>query len=237
VATSPAIDRQSGFATPAATAISLALAIVVAAVMQLAVTNLKAARSEFRRTQAEYALDGASLEAGATLLASTNQERVRWSAGSDVGPVEIVAEPEARKLRLKSAAEGEGAATALAAQHPAAAATNLAAVGEGGDAETRIATADPSPTWRRCARSLISRYGELDAPQALATAAPKGGPETWRIGQLWRIRVTDNLGWTDDRIVRFTGSRAHPFAIAARDFGHLGRMGEACDAIVGAVHR
>ena len=224
---------DQGFATPAAVAISLALAVVVTAVMALSTTALKAARADLSRTQAQYVLAGARMRAAAVLMQSSNQDRVRWDLEGEGGAVEVVAEPEARKLSLLAAAKAETkSAEALSAADPQHVQRRLAVLAASDlQVEGEIALADNSAIWRQCARSLISPYGYLTAPQRLAVGPPKPGPINWRLGQLWRLRVTDSAGWTEDTVVRFTGAPSHPIAVAARRFARRGRLGEVCDAI------
>lgn len=226
-------DYEAGFATPAAAAISLALAVTVAAVMSLAVSALHASRQDLERTQAEYGLAGARLEAVQTLLQSSNLGRTRWTLASDHGPVEAVAEPEGPKFSVKAAAHN---ASALGALLSATSSSNAGAVlqnlaGDPNVDADGIAEADRSPIWRLCARSFVSPYGMGQALPADAPAPPKPGPINWRLGQLWRLRLTDAHGWSDDSVVRFTGAASHPIALAARWFTHSGPMGDRCDFI------
>ncbi len=226
-------DVDAGFATPAAAAICLAMAVTVAAVMSLAVTALRSARQDLERTQAEYGLAGARLVAVQTLLQSSNVGRVRWTLASDQGPVEVLAEPEAAKLSVKSAADNATALGALlSARSPERLAPTLkdlaASASLNGDA---IAGADASPTWRLCAASFVSPYGVAQAVASDRPAPPRPGPVNWRLGQLWRLRLTDAHGWSDDSVVRFTGASGHPIAVAARRFTHSGPLGERCDFI------
>ncbi|HEX7760104.1 MAG TPA: hypothetical protein VF459_11410 [Caulobacteraceae bacterium] len=226
-------DTDAGFATPAAAAICLAMAVTVTAVMSLALTALRAARQDLERTQAEYGLAGARLAAVQTLLQSANVGRVRWTLAGDQGPVEVLAEPEAAKLSLKAAADNAPALGALlSARSPERLASALAGVApDAGVIGDAIAGADASPTWRLCAASFVSPYGLAPALTSDRPAPPRPGPVNWRLGQLWRLRLTDAHGWTDDSVVRFTGAGGHPIAVAARRFTHSGPLGERCDFI------
>ena len=226
-------EKDAGFATPAAAVICLAMAVTVTAVMSLAITALRSARQDLERTQAEFGLAGARLAAVQTLLQSSNVERVRWTLPSDQGPVEVLAEPEAAKLSLKAASDSAASLVALlSVRSPERLASALAGFAAGatldGDA---IAGADPSPTWRLCAASFISPYGVAQALASDRPAPPRPGPVNWRLGQLWRLRLTDAHGWSDDSVVRFTGASGHPIAVAARRFTHSGPLGERCDFI------
>ncbi|HEX7761133.1 MAG TPA: hypothetical protein VF459_16625 [Caulobacteraceae bacterium] len=226
-------DGEAGFATPAAAAISLALALTVAGVMTLAVSALHASRQDLERTQAEYGLAGARLQAAQTLLQSSNLGRTRWTLASDDGPVEAVAEPESSKLSIKAAADDAsslGQLLSATSQGGAGSALRNLAGEPGGDVD-EIAEADPSLIWRLCARSFVSPYGVGQVLPSEAPGPPKPGPINWRLGQLWRLRLTDAHGWSDDSVVRFTGSASHPIAVAARRFTHSGLLGKRCDFV------
>lgn len=229
----PPDDSQAGFATPAAAAICLALATTIAAVMTMAATAQRAAARDLRRTQSEFFLAGARLMVAQTLIGSSNVGRVRWTLSAPGEDLEVVAEPEAAKLSLGQAASRAGPLGAmLSAITPGSLSSTLQGlvarpVVSAGD----IANADASPAWRLCARSLISRDGQATDLPSEPPAQPMPGPTNWRAGQLWRFRITDPEGWTDDSVVRLTGDSGHPIAVVSRRFTHSGPMGDRCGFI------
>jgi hypothetical protein len=223
------VDGEGGFATPAAAAISLAIALIVSAVVTLAVTTLHHERARLAALRQQSALEGAAAEAELTLMGSPSQGPVRWSLPVD-GGVEVVAEPEAAKLGLSETA-------ALADENfrpwqvavPTALRARLAALAADTDQTANlIPGADPSAIWRLCARSAISPYGAAKTLPATQFSAPILGVGAGRVGQLWRIRLATADGWVEDRIVRFTGSSQRPVSVASDWFGRGPQMGDAC---------
>ncbi|MGH1558151.1 type II secretion system protein [Caulobacter segnis] len=80
------------------------------------------------------------------------------------------------------------------------------------------ADADAARGWRTCAGALVSFYGAADFIPTLAYVEPDAGKDDskWRAGEAWRIAITDEDGWRDERIVRFTGNGLNPAAIISR---------------------
>ncbi|HWW26850.1 MAG TPA: hypothetical protein VNZ85_13235, partial [Caulobacter sp.] len=111
---------DAGYATAAALTVSLAIAILAAALVARGVATLKLARADYRRSQAEYALSGAHVLAVARLLNSSGSGRLAWSIGElDPQGVSLLAEPEAPKLALAAAAGlDEKTLAALGARDP-----------------------------------------------------------------------------------------------------------------------
>ncbi|MDR3509248.1 MAG: hypothetical protein P4L64_15245 [Caulobacteraceae bacterium] len=236
MACSPDIDERAdaGFATPAAAVVSLGLAVVASALTGAAVTQLRAARSDAARTQAEYLLDGLQAQAGLAALSSPKATRLAWTIAASSGAAEILAESESAKLGLAEAPDFDG--------------TMLAKLGvtDAGDVRRRVSAltpqqavgpaleaADAAPQWRACARSLISAYGMAKTQPKLTPSPPTTGAVVWRIGEVWRIRVTAS-GWADDRIVRFTGDLLHPAAVVDRRFYRRAEGRDRCEALFAA---
>jgi hypothetical protein len=234
----PNLERDEGFATPAAAAISLAIATVAAAVTVASVQALRFERSELARSKAQYALAGGQTEAALVLMGSRSQGPTRFRVAAGGQSAEVIAEPEAEKLGLVTAAAlGDAELARLGAMAPSHARADLAALADAkGQAANRIVDADASQAWRLCARSFISPYGAASRPPSAIWTWPQPNGAVSRTGQLWRIRVAHD-GWVDDRVVRFTGSRDHPLAVAADAFGRGREMGDACDSAFQAAPR
>jgi hypothetical protein len=222
--------NESGFATPAAAAISLAIALMATAVTSAAVSELRLAHADLSRTEADYALAGIQTNVVLTLISTSSNGRLRWS---QPGAAEILAEPEVLKLDPAHAAHVDEATLAkLGIADPDQLEARLAKLG---DADTpSVAGADVSPVWRACARSIVSPFGAASKLQLAKASSPTGSSLQWRIGEVWRIRVVLANGWVDDRIVRFTGDLNHPAAVVERQLarGHL--EGDRCDALFAA---
>jgi hypothetical protein len=234
VALSPPESSQAGFATPAALIFSLALALVGSALTLQSVHQLLLCKAQLERSRQEYALDGAHLQAVATIVRSAGSGPYAWTLSTDFGWMQILAEPEVDKLS-PAAASRLGAAS-LTGFGVAAPQTLLAGIASADVAAGRTAVADldPAPLWSACGPSLVSPLGRQDQfifaprqpPQAGATPA-------WRIGEAWRISITTAAGWRDDRIVRFTGDAQRPAAVVMR---RLTRGGEQrCDDLLASV--
>ncbi len=234
-------NGDEGFATPAAVTVSMALALVATAVTGSAIAELKLARSDYERGQVESRLDGAQAAAVLTVISGGPSTRMRWTVPSGDEVIDILAEPEAPKLRLASAADLDGATLAeLAVTDAGELKARLKQLAASLAADQDLVSADASPIWRACARSLIAVHGNSAKPPVLKARAPIQGQLTWRIGEVWRVRVTGGAQgagarptdrWTDDRIVRFTGDAEHPAAIVDRRFSRAAKGADPCDAI------
>ena len=100
--------------------------------------------------------------------------------------------------------------------------------------EEDLAAASPAPTWRDCAGSVLSSYGQAEkasVPAASPPSFPSDQTEGSRSGEIWRIRVSDNKGWADDRIVRLNGQPDHPAIILDRRFYRRAKGGDPCDHV------
>lgn len=214
-------DRlDAGFATLAASAISLALALIMALLMQGAVRQAISARSDLARTAAEYELAGRQALAVEDLMRSDQQARLRW----EVDGARILAEPERAKLSAIGAPSSVFSSFGVA--DPASLARRI-----GSDRGRRppLSQMDPSPLWRDCAASMLSRHGQGRA-LALKPAVPlRRGGANLRVSQVWRITVSA-AGWTDERIVRFTGEPDRPADTLERAFGRMGEESAGCEA-------
>ena len=221
--------------------VSLGLALVATAVTGSAVAELRLARSDYRRGQAESRLDGAQAAAVLAVIGAGPSARMRWTIASGAGEVEVLAEPEAPKLGLQAAGDLDDATLAkLKVSDRGALKARLRQLTASQTADQDLAAADASATWRACARSLVAVHGTAIKPPVLKARSPVPGPLTWHIGEVWRMRVTGggpSAGgtradrWTDDRIVRFTGDAEHPAAVVARRFARAAKGGDPCDAI------
>ena len=223
-------SADAGFATPAAAAISLAIALIASAVMTLCVTTLRHERDRLAQLRVHAQLDGGVASAELTLMGSTATGPMRWSLPGANGALEVVAEPEASKLGLTEAASlDDSAFEAWQVTSAGALKAELTALASRTDQTADlIAPADPSPTWRRCARSAISPYGTAKSPPNIAYGLPTPGTGAARVSQLWRIRLASSDGWVEDRIVRFTGSLQRPVSVASDWFGRGSQLGGAC---------
>jgi hypothetical protein len=231
VACSSPSSTEDGFATPAAALASLALSILVIASVGAGVSALSQARAKLERTEAEWALAGAQQRAQLTVMAATGEAVVRSSLPTDTGTVSLLAEPEAPKLGLAAAADlDDEALRRLGASDVEAVRRGLTQLRLHGGGWLAIRELDPSSAWRRCALSFVSPFGT-----ALATTAEASPLEAQalttpsRVGQVWRVRVSDAAGWSDDRLVRFTGDRRHPTATIERALTHEASQGGSCD--------
>lgn len=230
-------EPEAGYAAPAAMVISLALALTVTAATGASTAELRLARADLRRTQAEYMLAGAHTTATVAMLSSSQSGRLRWRLPGSGEAVEVLAEPEAAKLGLDRASVLEDTALRrLGVGDPdGVRAKLLLASGAKAHARGLIRRAETAPVWRECALSAISPYGAagvlgMSAAEDLSTRS--AGP-TWRAGEVWRVRVSAR-GWTDDRIIRFTGDPRHPAAVVEREFGRASSGGEPCRALIEA---
>jgi hypothetical protein len=226
---------DGGYASAAALAVCLAVAILAAALVMRGVSMLKLARADFRRTQAEYALSGAQVLAVTRLLNGSGPGRLAWSVGAlDAGDITMLAEAEAPKLRLAAVADLDDKALAqLGPEDPAQARLGLAGLDEKAATPAEVVAADSGPTWRACAASAISPWGLAKALSLGPTRAPDQEPGGARAGQVWRIRATTADGWTDERIVRLIGRAQRPDAVIWRRFGRGERGSVTCGKTIG----
>lgn len=221
MACSRAEPRQDeGYATAAALMVSLAVAILAAALVMRGVAALKLARADFRRSQAEYALSGAQALALAQVLNTAGAGRLAWSMGGlDEASIQVLAEAEAPKLRLEAAGGlDETILARLGAAEPDQARRRLAVLDGQAATPDQIEDADYSPAWRACAASAISPWGAARTLALHPTQAPVRETGGARAGQVWRLRASTHDGWTDERIVRLIGRAKSPGGMIWRRF-------------------
>lgn len=229
----PPPNSRAGYATPAALVLSLAMALIASALVGRSVMQLRLARADFTRTQAEYLLDGAHLAAAAAIVRSNTPGPYAWAFTSDVGWVDAVAELEDEKLSLDAASNlTDGALKQFGVKDVAALKARLAAAASATGAVDVVAL-DEAPLWKRCAGSMMSRFGRQTVFTYLARTEPGPGPKPalWRIGEEWRISLTTTTGWRDDRIVRFTGDARHPTATVIRRVSRGKGDGGQCETL------
>jgi hypothetical protein len=229
-----AAGADGGYATAAALTISLAVAILAAALVMRGVAMLKLARADFRRSQAEYALSGAQTLAVARLMNSSGPGRLAWSVGGlDPQGVSLLAEAEATKLQLAAAADlDDKTLTKLGAVDPAVARLKLTGLEAASATPDQIQAADDGRVWRACATSAISPWGMAQGVSLGAVREPNQEPGGARAGQVWRVSATTQDGWTDERIVRLIGRAESPSAVIWRRFGRGVGKGETCNKII-----
>lgn len=211
-------SSQDGYATPAAAGIAMAIAVVTIAYVSRSTIELRLARADFAKTQAEYLLAGAHNVALLAIATSNKPPPYRWTIPSLGKAFGVIAEPERPKLSVAAAAQLDDAFFDQFGIHdPEAVRAKLADLPL---VEGLAWAADASPTksWRACAGAVISSYGAADLPQTLDYVEPESGKDDskWRAGEVWRIAVTDEDGWRDERIVRFTGNGLNPAATISR---------------------
>jgi predicted nucleic acid-binding protein len=232
----PKASPDSGFATPAATMVSLAIALIATAVTATTVSQLQLSRRDFSRARTEYALIGGQEIAALTALQNADNSRLRWPISSPTGPLQALAEPEASKLSPDAAASlADTDLAKLGITDPKTFRDHLRALAKANRVTAQsLEDADTSALWRRCSRSVISPYGAAAKIQQIETKAPTAGELYSRAGETWRIRLTSPDGWADDRIVRFTGDELHPTAIIERRLFRRTAREDPCDAMIAA---
>ncbi len=219
MASSPALDSAAGYASVAAVAVSLSLAVIVVALMSRSVVAMKSARADFARTQAEYQLAG-------------DQQRTALAMVAGKGVSTGLAEREAGKISLATAATLDAATLSrFGVQDPDRLAAWLLEASIKPTSPADLVAADKAALWRVCAPAAISAFG-----QAKVLAPPSGGGSGFsapssRLGEVWRLAARTADGWTDERIVRFTGEPQRPAAVIWRRFYRSARGGESCAAI------
>ena len=218
------IRDDAGYAAPAAFIVAMGLALVGAAVVDRSVGLLRLSRNDLNLMQTEYVLSGAQLTAAATIVRTQQPPPYHWAIATEVGAADSYAEPEQTKLSLTAASRlddgfferfGVASPDALRARLGAAAASGLF---------TDVGALDGAQLWKLCAPQVISYFGLADTlgytPPVEPVLGPGPEPQSWRIGEVWRISLATPAGWRDQRYMRFTGDASHPAAVVAR---HLSR--------------
>ena len=212
----PSRNREGGFATPAAVVISLALATIAVAYQLSAVAALHASQADYVRAGAELRLDGAQAIAASELSSGQQARDGRWSLELNGVSIQVRAEPEAAKLSyVAAAALNPDVLAQLGASHPGRVQRGLSQLaGDGQASPEQLSGLDGSPAWRACAARVISAYGQAVAFSASAESDSLQA----RLGQVWRVRVSDGWGWTDTRTARFVGDGSTPVRTIFRRF-------------------
>lgn len=237
VACCPPNTDEAGYATPAAMVFALTLAIVGASMVVRSVELLQLSRNDYQKVQIDYGLGGAQLSAAASVVRSTQDPPYRWTLGSDVGWLDVRAEPEQPKLTLDAASSlPDAALTPFGVTDAAGLRARLAAQSDN-TGMVDISRLDRAPLWRLCSALLISSHGGQVRFKHLVGQEPTIGSKlaSWRVGEVWRITATTATGWRDERIVRFTGDAHHPAAVVVRRLTRGEIEGARCDTILAAV--
>jgi len=226
---------DDGYATASALVLCLAIALLCTAMTARSLEFLKLARTDLERSRRQAALDGAQFQAAVEMVRSGVAGPYHWGFSTDAGLVDVIAEPESNKLKLEAAsALSEGILSALGVADPAAfrLRANAAAA-----TATPMADLDPSPQWRACGPSVVSPLGQQDTYRFVVREkpGPSPNPASWHIGETWRVRVATPDGWSDDRIVRFTGDARRPAAVVMRVLKKDGGKGGSCDEVLGRL--
>jgi hypothetical protein len=224
---------DGGYATPAAAVICAAISLVVTALMVRGLSDLHLAQAELARTKVEYALGSAQNAAMLAIATSSQPPPYQWTIASLGAAIDVIAEPERPKMSPQAGAKLDDAPLAiLGAGDPAVLRAKLAGMTLG---PTLLWIADQadSPTWRTCAPSLISEFGQADVIAPPQYGEPVSGRQAgfWRAGEVWRVVVTDPQGWRDERIIRFTGNGLSPAAVLGRRLSRGWKGIETCQKL------
>jgi hypothetical protein len=224
-------SSEDGFATPAAAGLSLAIAILATAVMTQSVTELRRSRANHDRSQISYALDGAAASAEIAILESKPAERLAWRLSNALGDFDVLAEAEGPKLALTSASALDPDISArMGITDPSQLQASLAALASGPRSGFNIASASKAALWRACGRSFVSPWGQASAPHLAPASPPENGSAAGRLGEVWRLLISAK-GYTDERIVRFTGDPERPASIVERRLYRTAGKGDTCDTL------
>jgi hypothetical protein len=216
---------------------SLGLALIAAALVGRSVGQLRLARTELERTQTEYVLAGAQLQAVADIVRSTKTPPYHWAIATDQGFVDAMAEPERNKLSLAAASHLDDATLR---RFDVAEPDKLRASLAEAAAEDPIEDAgalDLGAAWKRCASGMVSGFGTQSTFTYVVPGEPGLGDKlaSWRVGETWRIRLTTSTGWRDERIVRFTGDAKRPAATVFRRLSRDHGQGAQCEDVLRAA--
>jgi hypothetical protein len=213
------------------------MAMIGSAMTVRSVQYLTLTRADIARARHEAALDGGHFEAAAEIIRSGVAGPYHWTLNTDLGLMDVVAEPETDKLSLQAASTLSDADLAgLGIQDPSAFRARTTAEAKAG-AAVAIGSLDPAPLWRACGASVISPLGQQQSFvfQARQKPGPSPNPASWHIGEAWRVYVATSDGWSDDRIVRFTGDAQQPAAVVTRNLRKDGDSGGSCDDLLGKL--
>jgi hypothetical protein len=221
---------DDGYATPAAAVISVAISLVVGALVARGLADLHLAQAELARTQVEYELGAAQNAAMLAIATSSQPPPYRWTLPSLGSAIGVVAEPERPKMSPQAFASLDDAALApLDGGDPNALRARMSGLALG-PSLAWIADQATSRTWRDCAPALVSVYGQASTLTPPNYGLPVSGRQAgfWRAGEVWRVEVTNPEGWRDERIVRFTGNGLKPVAILGRRLSRGWKGAQTC---------
>lgn len=224
-------DNREGYATVSALVLSMAIALVVAGSMAVAGAELRAARRDLERVQRDAWFDSVHLRAAYQVATTAGPGRIGWRDSWDGSDYDVLAEPEASKATARGASTNwDDAVFRALGVSPDRVRPLLASSSSRQRAD--LLEIDPAPTWRFCILSLISPIGSGSA----VDLEPPRGPETaeidWRTGQVWRVRIRAADGWTDDRLVRWSGDGRAPAYVIDRQLYRLRESSVPCESIV-----
>lgn len=227
---------DEGYATPAAAVISLAIALVVTAVMARSLSELNLAKQALARTQADYALNAAVNGALIAIFTSDQPPPYHWTEASLGEAYDVVAEPERAKLAPQALAALDDASFAALGVSDAEAARQRLNAMTLGPHLTWVADQANASLWRQCAASYASVYGAATALQPLVYNAPHAGAQSpsFRAGEVWRIRATSSDGWRDERFVQLTGDGLNPAAVIDRRLTRISEGQPQCENLLSA---
>jgi hypothetical protein len=215
----------------------LGLSLVATATISRSVSLLVLSKADLERTRGDYALQGAQLQAAATVVRAGIAGPFHWTSSTDLGFVDVRAEREADKMSLTAAAGLPDQALAQFGVVDAAALRTRLVAAEELDV-VDVSSLDAAALWRLCAPRAVSGMGQADAyayaPDTDPTALGERPPH-WRVGEVWRIRVSTPEGWRDERIVRFTGNAQLPAATILRTVARGDGEGGRCEGILQSI--
>jgi len=226
--------HDAGYASVAAIGVSLAIAVVVSALMVRGVSSLRLAKADFRRAQAEYALDAASQLAVEQLLNSAGGIRLLWTVTAPGGEtVQVLAESEAPKLSLAALVNlSPEALEPLGALNSSEAMDRLSRLSADTATPADVIAVDAATGWKACAASAISPWGQASALALTPTRPPTADTVIGPSGQIWRLRTATEDGWTEERIVRLIGRSEQPSAIIWRSFSRRSKGTGPCQTTI-----
>ncbi|MBO9709872.1 MAG: hypothetical protein J7521_16850 [Caulobacter sp.] len=199
---------EAGYVSGAAMAVTLAVALVAAALTVRGTASLRAARADFGRAQVELALAG-------------DQEKAAMALGRNERSGSVLVELEGDKLSAAVAADDLDLLRRLGAADPSRLSSWLRAA-DRPRSPAEIAAADSGDVWKICGPRLVSFLGRA---ATLGSSTPIDRPLA---GQVWRLTARGQGGWTDERVVRFTGQREQPVAVIWRRFYRVNEEGGTC---------
>jgi hypothetical protein len=229
--------KDAGYATVSAVVLSLALALMVSAMTARNLQLLALAHADLEHSRQQAILDGAHFEAAAEIVRSRVAGPYHWRFNSGDGLMDVVAEPEADKLSLQAAAAlPDSTLSGLGVLDPADFKARLAAAAAD-PASANVGDLDAAASWRACGASVVSPLGQQQSFAFMARQTPGDGPNpaSWHIGEAWRVHIATLDGWSDDRIVRFTGDAQRPAAVVMRVLKKDRDSGGACDDLLGRL--